>query len=106
MSKQIITEILSHDVSWYVDKKGVTDLAGAEEDIERMIKDGYTSGELHLSYGKNNEKTTSGWWHIINWRDIALQLRNSIVAVKEGTGEVLKEGQKEAVKRFDKEWTF
>lgn len=99
-----ITEILGHDVSWYVDSNSLVELPEwDQEHIAEMIREGYTSGELNVTYrAKNNrEYETRGWWHIIKWQDIALQLYNRVKAI------IFKQpADIEAIKRFDDEWTF
>jgi len=92
-----ITEILCHDVSWWVDVDSVTELDDCSiEHIEQCITDGCRQGDLNVSYGKNMQKEATGWWYIINWKDIALELRNTY---QNGAIET-------AVRRFDDEWTF
>lgn len=99
--KNNITEVLGHDVSWFV-RSNTAMKQGLDEStieyIENCIKDGISQGELIISYGKNNNLETTGWWHIINWRDIACELYNA--CPKET------DRQKQAHERFNKEWTF
>lgn len=97
----VITEILGHDVSWWVDANSVKELDEASiEHIENHIKNGTSQGDLNVSYGKNYEKQTNGWWHIINWRDIACELYNAI-------GSTIKTDKTiAACKRYDDEWVF
>lgn len=105
MSKNKITEILKHDISWNVLATSVKELDEVSiEHIEKCIQDGYTQGELHISFGKSHEKETSGWWRIINWKNIALDLRNSFLskASDDEKDRILKA----AIARFDKEWTY
>lgn len=95
-----ITEILGNDVSWWVDANSVTELDECSiEHIEDLIKDGCRQGDLNVSYGKNMQKETNGWWHIINWRDIACELYH----VAKG---ITTDASIKATKRFDDEWTF
>lgn len=99
-----ITEILGNDVSWYVESPSVTSLSGWDEDhIADMIKEGYSCGEIVTTFrGKNGrEYDTRGWWHIIKWQDIALQLYNRVKAIG-----FKQPADIEAIKRFDDEWTF
>lgn len=89
-----ITEILGHDVSWFTDSDNITELDEASiERIENCINDGCKQGELSVGH-----EEARGWWHIINWRDIACQLYHQVPT---RTPE-----QKEARKRFNDEWTF
>lgn len=91
-----VTEILQHDVSWFVESNSVTELDECSiEHIEESIKDGYSSGSLHVTYGKSNNKETSGYWRIINWKNIALQCYNGIKNPHTA---------KEAIEAFDNEW--
>jgi len=101
MGKQRITKILGNDVSWYVESNKVTELDEVSiEHIKKCIQDEYNQGALFVSYGKNDEKETSGWWYIVNWEDIALQLRNALPDRMSNQYEVLKA----AIKRFDNEF--
>jgi len=101
MSKERITKIIGHSISWHVDTNRVKELDECSiEHIQQSIIDGCYQGELFVSYGKKQNQS-SGWWRIINWEDIALQLRNSIVNSTKKNG---KELQKEALKRFNDEW--
>lgn len=101
----IITEILNQDISWFVDSKKVTKLDDTSiEYIERCITDGISQGELHISYG-SKDQAASGWWHVINWRDIACELRNALLAYANIAGPN-QASTKKALKRFDDEWTF
>lgn len=103
MSKNKITEISGHDISWYVNSKSINELSDYEKErISFEIAHGITQGQIVMSYrGKNNiDYETNGWWSIINWKDIALELRNSIQ-----TG-FITESQIKAVKRFDDTWTY
>lgn len=77
MKKNFVTEINGHDISWYVDAELVKELDEAtKEHLIKMIEEGYTSGELNVSYGRGGNLETSGWWNIINWKNIALELYN------------------------------
>ncbi len=99
--KNKITEILGHDISWNVNSKSCVELDECSiEHIETCIKDGITQGELTVYFGKDKDKETNGWWSIINWKDIALELRNSI------DGGFINKDQIKAVKRFDDIWTY
>lgn len=103
MAKNKITEISGHDVSWFVNSKSVNELSEIEiERIAELIKEGINQGQICMSYcGKNNvDYETTGWWSIINWRDIATELRNSI---ESGS---ITNSQLKAIKRFDDEWVF
>lgn len=92
------TEILKHDIYWTIEKPSIKEMDEASiEHIEKLIKDGYSSGEIHVSYGKNGDKTASGWWEIVNWSDIACELYNNVNA-KAGASAI------KARKRFDKYW--
>ena len=97
-----ITEILGHDVSWYVDEDSITELDECSiEHIEKVIKDECRQGELCVSYGDDHQKDSYGWWYIINWRDIACGLYHRVNAI-----ESKQPADIEAIKRFDDEWTF
>lgn len=101
--KNKITEISGHDISWYVNSKSINELSDYEKErISFEIGTGITQGQIVMSYrGKNNvDYETTGWWHIINWKDIALELRNSI------DGGFINKDQLKAVKRFDDNWTY
>ena len=101
--KQQITEIMEHDIKWHLSANNVPLNDSDIEHIEYQIGSGYTSGELNVSYGKNNEKETSGWWELINWKDIALGLYNSIANVSK---DAQKEAQRKAVKNFNENWLY
>lgn len=91
-----ITEIFEHDISWWVDDNKVKELDDSTiEHIEYNIGQGCTSGELCISYGRNNDKEVYGWWTLVDWKDIALALYNAI-------GNKVKEN--EAKKLFDETW--
>lgn len=98
-SKKNHTEISGNDISWWVMADSVTDIGETEtERIAKMIEDGYTQGEICMSYyGKNNRQyETTGWWEIINWKDIACELYNALPSDTDT--------QKKARKRFDNNW--
>lgn len=102
MSKNKITKILQHDISWFVQNEKIIELDGASvEHIEQCINDDINQGELCISYFNEFDKEleTTGWWHIINWQDIALQCYNVLKATN------IKQ-KKDAIKRFDDEWTY
>jgi hypothetical protein len=99
--KNKITEILQHDISWFVDSTSVKELDECSiEHIEECIKDGLSQGQLCVTYGKYNDKETTGWWHIIDWQGLALGLYNAFEPFKDNPT------QKEAVKRFNDEWSY
>ena len=96
------TQICGHDVSWFVNSKSVKELGEFEESrIADLIKDGFNQGELNIScVGHNNRQyETTGWWHIVDWQDIALELYNAIKGCNPVTDDMTK-----AIKRFDKNW--
>lgn len=98
--KNNVTEILGHDISWFVDADSIKELDESSiEHIEKLIKDGYTQGSLSICYGKfgstKDQKETSGYWHIINWKNIALELYNV-------TGSEV--NAQKARKLFDENW--
>jgi hypothetical protein len=92
--KNKITEILQHKVSWHTNPNSNE----LDEDtilhIEQDIISGCNQGEIVTEKG-------TGWWHIINWEDIALQLYN---ALKDNN--IMTNNQMIALERFDKEWTY
>jgi len=91
-----ITQVLEHDISWWVYDNKVKELDDSTiEHLESYIAKGFTSGELCISYGKNNEKEMYGWWTLVDWKDIALALYN---AIRNKTKE------DEAIKLFDETW--
>lgn len=97
--KNFITEVLGHDVSWWVDSPSVNELDEVSiEHIEKCISDGTKQGSLHITYGRHYHLQADGWWHVINWRDIACQLYRECPNDDEG--------QKAARKRYEEEWTF
>lgn len=99
--KKRTTELLGHDVSWNVESKSVKELDDSSEQyIIDSIKEGFTQGELHVTFGKNMNRETSGWWEVINWKDIACELYN---AFNGETNPVTSE-QKKAIKRFNENW--
>lgn len=70
-----ITEILHHDVSWWVTADDVQALdEGSIEHIQKSITDGYSQGNLNVVFGEDEEQETTGYWQIVNWRNIALGL--------------------------------
>lgn len=92
------TEILGNDIIWSADSKSCKELDEASIwHIEDMIRQGYTSGSLEVSMKR---KTTSGWWEIVNWKDIACELYNATQAdiVR------LKPQMMKAIKRFNDNW--
>jgi hypothetical protein len=93
----MITEILKHRISWTCDSETIKELdEWSIEHIEKLIKDGYSSGELYIG-----EEEVRGWWKIINWEDIALELYN---ALKDIPTYNLNEKKKKAITRFDDNW--
>lgn len=102
-----ITEILGHDVSWFVDSNRVDELDETSiQHIKECIEDDITQGDLHVCYGKNGDKEASGWWHVINWRSIALDLYNASKSAEIGGLKINTLGMKQAIAKFDDEWTF
>lgn len=94
-----ITEVLEHDISWWVDSNSVKELDESSiEHIKKMIEQGITQGELCITYGRHRNLETWGWWYIIKWRDIAMQLYRECPNDNEG--------QKAARKRYEQESTF
>jgi hypothetical protein len=90
-----ITSILKHDVSWYL-KEGENDEVDVMEldestieHIENCIIDGIGSGQIVTEKG-------TGWWYIIDWRDIATDLYN----YRKGPE------LKKARERYNSEWNF
>lgn len=82
--------ILEHDIKWWVESAKVKELDDASmEHIEESIKQGYTSGSLNVTFGKNMNKESVGWWEIVDWKDIALWFYNETPGAK---------------KRFDENW--
>jgi hypothetical protein len=95
-----ITEILHHDISWYTDSPSVKELdMVSTEHIENAIQEGFSSGDVCMSYGHMGNEEARGMWHIINWRNIAHELYNALLNGNEEDG--LK-----ALKKFEDEWTF
>lgn len=87
--------ILGNDIKWYVENESVTELDDATEaHIMECINEGYSSGQIVMTL--ENEEETTGWWEIIDWEDIALELYNALV---NGSNDVEK-----AVKRFNENW--
>ncbi len=61
------TEILQHKINWWVYSRVIKELPEADElHIERMIADGYSRGELNVSWHDrlNRYHETRGWWNI------------------------------------------
>lgn len=104
------TEICGHNVKWHVSSKSIaaSELSDFEvERIEKLICEGFTSGEIHMDYTTASRRnlTTGGWWEIVNWQDIALELYQQLKRV--GPNSFLKKDQasyKKAIKRFDQNW--
>jgi len=102
MAKNKITKILGNDVSWHVDSKNVTELDECTiEHIQNLIADECFQGQVCMTL--KNGKETTGWWHTINWEDIALELYNSLTNINDV---VKKKYQQKAIKRFKKEWVY
>jgi hypothetical protein len=101
--KNKITEIYEHDISWYIDGK-INELdETSRHHIQECIIDGITQGELCIS---TKRKEYYGWWHIINWKDIALGLYNA-TKQKGIYQDNITPGVIEAARqRFDNEWTY
>lgn len=96
MNKNNVSEILNHDISWFVDSNRVTELDQSSIDhIKQCIEDGISQGSLCVTYGAKHDKESNGWWRIINWKNIALDLYNSV-----GDGDKIKA----AKKQFDENW--
>lgn len=102
------TEILKHDIKWWVrskayEKKGLDETT--VEHIEYMIEQGYTSGEIAGSWTDSRHRyyETSGWWKIVNWEDIACQLRSALLNCTADTKRAGDEKYK-ALQRFDDNW--
>ena len=95
-----LTRILENDVNWYVDSKTINELDEYSiKHIEQLIHNECGQGELCISL--KNGKSTYGWWYIVNWEDIALELYNSI---KNSSVENRPQAQAKAIKRFDENW--
>jgi hypothetical protein len=97
------TEISAHSIKWWVKTESVKELSEFEVDrIEQLIADGYTQGEINMAYtdSRNRDHVTNGWWEIVNWQDIALELYN---ALKDAPGPIT-DSRKKAITRFDKHW--
>lgn len=106
-TKNKITEVLGHDVSWFADSNSVKELDECTiGHIEKCIKDGSFQGDLNITYGAKMNKESGGWWHVINWRDIANQLYNASKNMQLAGLPVQTLGMKEAQVNFEKEWTF
>lgn len=61
------TEILQHEINWWVRSNVIKELPQtAVEHVERMICEGYSSGELCVSWvdTRNRYHETTGWWNI------------------------------------------
>lgn len=96
------TQISGHRIKWHVQNKKVTKLTDFEQErIADLIKEDYQQGEINMSYhGKNNVYyETTGWWEIVNWEDIALELYNALKGCNP-----LSKDMKKAIDRFDKNW--
>lgn len=97
------TEICGHNIKWRVKTKSVKELSEFEQDrIRQLIDEGYSSGEINMAYTDscNRDHITNGWWGIVNWQDIALELYN---AIKDCPNPMPASAIK-AIKRFDKSW--
>ena len=101
------TDISGNDVSWFVTNKNIKELSEFEIDrISQLIGEGFTSGEIHMAYtdSRNRDHITSGWWNIINWQDIALELYNASKSAEIGGLPIQTLGMKQAQKRFEENW--
>lgn len=92
------TEILEHDIKWWVDDDEIKELDECSiEHIENLIKEGCTQGELNVG-----EQESRGWWEIVNWMDIACELRNALIS---HPGVAFKDSAPDkALKRYDENW--
>jgi hypothetical protein len=94
-----ITKILHHDISWEIRYKDIKELDPVSaEHIEYCIGQGISEGDLSVT--DENDEEFTGYWYIINWREVALDLYNSFVADPKVARQVA------AMKRFDNEWVF
>jgi hypothetical protein len=104
MKKNLITEILGHDVSWYVNAPSIKEMDATTEDhIKESIMDGFTQGEICMSYGKNDSKETTGWWSIVDWKNTALKLYDIAKTIKSGSTLNIISVNK-AIAEFDEQW--
>jgi len=107
--KDFMTEIYGHEVRWWVDSDEVKALDDVSiEHIGNLLSDGYTSGELHVTYGDNYDEETYGWWTRINWKEIACGLfnaTNNLIGYYNGEsdGYVRKQAQS-ALETFSENW--
>lgn len=66
-------EILENDIQWHVQDDEVQEMDESTiEHIKDSINKGYSSGEIVMS-----DPDTTGWWEIVNWRDIATGFYNA-----------------------------
>ena len=109
--KMLIVEIYNHNIQYWLDKKSVKKLSISDIDyIKSSISNGFTSGELAVAYGKKNNLISYGWWKIVDWESISLELYN---ALKLKYSDKLKSKKltshynqlaKLAIKNFEKHW--
>lgn len=97
----MIKEVLQHDVSIITDSQTATNLSEiAEQEIENMIKDGYSSGQIETILYKDDDDEEGELvyvsWRIVDWRSIALELYNANTEEKNNVARV----------RFEEEWDF
>ena len=89
-------EILNHDIVWWANKNKTKKLDDMSiEHITYQISNGVTSGSLPITSGKLKITKSSGWWEIVNWRNIALELYNSYSSARDSV---------EARKLFNENW--
>jgi len=102
--KSKITEVCNHDISWFYNDIQLNELFEVDlNDIEEAIKDGFSSGQMAYEDDKGN--LYYGQWHIINWRNHALELRNSLQALIElSDSDNIKKARK-AIEEFDEQWS-
>lgn len=66
------------NVKWhlpFIDEITESETEGIEDDIESFLKSGYSSGQLIIV---RNDREISGWWEVIDWKSIALDLYNHV----------------------------
>ena len=60
----MITELLQHEIDYFFRGDDTRELDECDiEHIEKMITEGYSSGEL-CQYNPSTEKEFRGWWEI------------------------------------------
>lgn len=96
---EYFTEILGHDVAWWVEDENVRELGESDiEHIEGCVKDGVGQGQVCMSLPEQGE--TYGWWRVVRWKDIACDLYHIAKILHDG-GEVDNKTVEKAIQAFD-----